>query len=97
MKAKAVLLLGLALCLSGASVADTLLLEGIQTNNQTAHERPVRGMRMDSVEQQFGSPTAKHSPVGDPPISRWEYNGFVVYFEYDRVLHAVVRLQSRES
>ena len=97
MKAKAVLLLGLALCLSGASVADTLLLDGIQTDNQTAHERPVRGMTMDSVEQQFGSPTAKHSPVGDPPISRWEYNGFVVYFEYDRVLHAVMRHQSREG
>ncbi len=97
MKAKAVLLLSLSLCLSGVSVADTLLLDGIQTDNQMVSERPVRGMSMDSVEQQFGSPTAKHSPVGDPPISRWEYNGFVVYFEYDRVLHAVMRQQSREG
>ena len=28
--------------------------------------------------------------VGKPPISRWEYPGFVVYFEHDHVIHSVV-------
>jgi hypothetical protein len=28
--------------------------------------------------------------VGDPPISRWVYDHFTVYFEYDKVLHSVV-------
>jgi hypothetical protein len=28
--------------------------------------------------------------VGRPPISRWEYPGFIVYFEHEHVIHAVV-------
>jgi len=28
--------------------------------------------------------------VGKPPISRWEYPGFVVYFEHEHVIHSVV-------
>jgi hypothetical protein len=29
--------------------------------------------------------------VGDPPITRWEYPGFVVYFEHHLVVHTVAR------
>jgi hypothetical protein len=29
------------------------------------------------------------APVGQPPIERWEYPGFIVYFEYRNVLHSV--------
>ncbi len=46
-------------------------------------------MTAESVESRFGTPDAKVAPVGDPPISRWEYKDFVVFFEYDRVIHAV--------
>lgn len=53
--------------------------------------RPVRGMTATAVESRFGTPDAKVAPVGDPPISRWEYRDFVVFFEYDRVIHAVVK------
>jgi hypothetical protein len=28
--------------------------------------------------------------VGDPPITRWVYDRFTVYFENDRVIHSVV-------
>ena len=45
---------------------------------------------MSQVEARFGSPTTKHSAVGDPPITRWDYAQFSVFFEYDKVLHAVV-------
>jgi hypothetical protein len=48
-------------------------------------------MTAASVESRFGAPEAKVAPVGDPPISRWEYQNFVVFFEYDRVIHAVVK------
>ena len=41
------------------------------------------------VRVRFGDPEASHAPVGDPPITRWEYSGFIVYFEYDKVIHAV--------
>jgi hypothetical protein len=28
--------------------------------------------------------------VGDPPITRWDYDGWSVYFEYDLVLFTVL-------
>jgi hypothetical protein len=52
-------------------------------------ERPTRGMTMNRVESRFGAPERRIAAVGEPPISRWEYPGFIVYFEYDKVLHSV--------
>src|SRR3984957_6900684 len=51
---------------------------------------PARGMTMAQVASKFGDPVSKVPAVGNPPISRWEYSGFVVYFERDHVIHAVV-------
>ena len=51
---------------------------------------PSRGMTMDQVASKFGAPVTKVPPVGKPPISRWEYPGFVVYFEHEHVIHSVV-------
>jgi hypothetical protein len=51
---------------------------------------PSRGMTMTQVAGKFGDPVSKVPAVGNPPISRWEYSGFVVYFERDHVIHAVV-------
>ena len=51
---------------------------------------PSRGMTMQAVESAFGKPNRRVPAIGDPPISRWEYNGFIVYFEDDRVLHSVI-------
>jgi len=50
---------------------------------------PQRGMHMESVKQQFGAPETRQDPVGSPPISRWAYKDFTVYFEGNRVLHSV--------
>ena len=69
--------------------AQNLDMEGAQPAADGS--RPHRGMTAESVESRFGTPEAKVSPVGDPPISRWEYKDFVVFFEYDRVIHAVVK------
>lgn len=76
----------------GTSYADTLTMEGIAPDADGA--RPSRGMTAASVESRFGAPVAKDAAVGDPPISRWEYQDFVVFFEYDRVIHAVVKRNS---
>lgn len=57
--------------------------------------RPTRGMTQARVEAAFGAPSSRVAPVGDPPITRWEYADFVVFFEYDRVIHAVRRRQAR--
>jgi len=51
---------------------------------------PGRGMTMEQVSTKFGAPVSKTPAVGKPPISRWEYSGFVVYFENDHVIHSVV-------
>jgi hypothetical protein len=50
---------------------------------------PARGQSMAAVERQFGAPAERQSAVGQPPITRWVYPGFVVFFEYDHVVHAV--------
>jgi hypothetical protein len=78
-----VLVLGFA----GIAGADTLDMDG--TTAQPGSIGPRSGTTQASVEANFGSPKAKKAPVGDPPISSWEYDTFIVYFEYDRVIHAV--------
>lgn len=52
--------------------------------------RPVNGMPAAEVERRFGPPREKTAPVGNPPISRWVYDHFTVYFEYQLVLHSVL-------
>lgn len=52
---------------------------------------PRRGITKGAVEETFGSPLMKSNAVGDPPISYWEYDHYLVYFEYDRVLHTVIK------
>jgi hypothetical protein len=52
-------------------------------------DRPTRGMTMEKVEATFGAPTSRAAPIGEPPITRWEYPGFTVYFEHRHVVHTV--------
>ncbi len=47
-------------------------------------------MTMDQVVQRFGEPAEKVPAVGKPPITRWKYPGFVVYFESSYVIDSVV-------
>ena len=50
-----------------------------------------RGLSMAQVEARFGAPDQRIAAVGNPPISRWVYPQFVVYFEGEFVIHAVSR------
>ena len=59
-------------------------------NSSTGVLRPTRGMSKASVEQQFGQAEQQFDAVGEPPISRWVYSDFVVFFEYGTVIHSVV-------
>ena len=52
---------------------------------------PRRGEAMDSVERRFGTPESVRGPVGEPPITRWQYPRFEVVFEDDRVIHTVIQ------
>ena len=51
---------------------------------------PARGSSMDDVKAKFGAPSQEVPAIGQPPITRWDYPGYVVFFEHDKVLHTVV-------
>ena len=57
----------------------------------SAPQIPVRGMDMTNVEHIFGTPLEKQDAVGKPPITRWVYSDYIVYFEYNKVLHTVMK------
>ncbi|MCC5856843.1 MAG: hypothetical protein JJT90_01690 [Ectothiorhodospiraceae bacterium] len=71
--------------------ADRLLIEAVEEAEASTTDRPRHGQTMDQVRSRFGEPERRVEPVGEPPIARWEYAGFTVYFEHDRVLRAVMR------
>ena len=50
---------------------------------------PKTGMSKSAVRSQFGAPTKEVAPVGNPPISRWVYKDFTVYFEGNIALHSL--------
>lgn len=59
-------------------------------------ELPARGQTMQQVQQRLGPPVQRYAPVGGghpkrPPITRWDYNGYSIFFERDRVIDAVVK------
>lgn len=86
------LLPGLLLITAFATThAETLLLDGLEGSEATRTERPNRGESKDRVEARFGEPNEVVAAIGEPPISRWEYPGFTVYFEHEFVIHAVQR------
>lgn len=82
-------LLAILVSACGASGAQTLDMQG--TAPAASPDRPTRGMTQDNVQARYGNPESRIAPVGDPPIARWEYPGFIVYFEYDKVIHSVVK------
>lgn len=82
-----------------------ILLIGLSTNlfaeeiNMPANENqssefsiqlPGRGMSMEMVQKRFGEASETFSSVGEPPITKWSYKTFTVYFESQFVIHAVV-------
>ena len=52
---------------------------------------PERGDSKEKVESTFGEPQSRQKPRGTPPISRWNYSSFTVFFEYDHVIHSTAK------
>ena len=82
-----------ALAAPQAARADNLLIHRVQ--QEKGMNLPVRGMTMAQVEKKYGAPQRKLAPRGGdtrkhPVINRWEYSDFIVYFEHDHVIHAVL-------
>ncbi len=80
----------LVLGISAPVLAETLAIDGQVAIKPSGVETPQRGSSMEAVEARFGAPSNKSSSVGTPPITKWFYPNFVVVFENDKVLHAVV-------
>lgn len=85
--------LGLALAAATPADADVLLLDAIASappNTSDGLLRPRSGLSMSSVREKFGEPIRVRDPVGVPPITRWDYPAYTVYFEHRHVINVVV-------
>lgn len=73
-----------------SALAETVVVNDQVAVRESSVARPDRGMHMEQVEQKFGAPANRHAAVGEPPITRWDYPSFAVFFEHDIVIHSVV-------
>lgn len=71
------------------AAAETLVVNDQVVVRDSTVERPARGLTMSAVEARFGAPQQRHGAIGQPPITRWDYPGFSVFFENQIVLHSV--------
>ena len=58
---------------------------------QTPAVLPIRGQSKQKIKSLFGEPNKLHDAKGKPPIERWDYDGFSVYFESHAVIHTVIK------
>lgn len=90
------LMLALPLLLGTVAVhADTLKLPAAPVKGAAPARVPHRGMTMAQVKHQFGEPSKRYPTVGGhyphrPPITRWDYPGFSVFFAKTHVVDTVV-------
>lgn len=83
----ATLAIGL-LAVTQAVFADVLLIEKVQ--QAETRDLPRNGLSMNDVERRFGRPLERRAAVGDPPITRWVYDDYSVFFEHDLVIQSVL-------
>lgn len=83
--------IALLLGFSNTAFAQSVAVPAGQQGASNQHiERPSRGSTKSQVSSRFGAPTEQYGAIGTPPISRWVYNSFTVYFEDDYVIHSVL-------
>jgi predicted RNA-binding protein len=79
----------LSTMLTGVALAgDVLLIEKVE--ERMLRDLPRNGLSQQQVEARYGAPNEKHAPVGEPPITRWVYDDFNVYFEHQLVIESVL-------
>lgn len=81
----------LAMAPIGHATADEVVVPvGIQGDRNHA-DYPRTGTTQASVRAAWGEPKTIDGPVGEPAITQWGYQNFIVYFEGNRVLHTVLK------
>ena len=71
------------------SLAQQTIIIPIGQQQTAVADLPKQGMSAKAVIAQFGEPLKIEGPRGQPPITRWYFEGFSVYFESEAVLHSV--------
>lgn len=75
--------------------AENLVMKPDINNAKPGSKYYVHGLSMAQIVKRFGQPSKKRAPdprVGtkyQPPITRWDYPGFTVYFEHGIAIHLV--------
>ncbi len=91
------LLTALLAGLAGPLAAETLRIPVGEQGGQHLLTLPQRGQSQASVSQRWGQPLKIHAAVGQPPISRWDYLEFSVYFEHNHVISSVRQHHPRRT
>lgn len=80
------------------SIAEEIRIPiGEQAKTQPAIDMPTKGMSKERVKSLFGEPLEEVPAKGQPPISRWRYQEFTVYFDSNTVIHCVRAFQPKVS
>lgn len=87
------------LLLTTPAHAETLRMKVAQEQHMNL---PHNGMTMAQVKSEYGAPlkilpTRGGSSKFQPPIHRWEYTKYIVYFQNTRVIHSVLRTPGPDS
>lgn len=88
------ILLLMALLVPLAAMAETIEIP-LGQQGQSGLALPKLGESKHAVLERYGLADEEHAPVGKPPITRWDYREFSVYFEYDHVIDSVLHHQPR--
>ena len=91
------LLLGAALQAEYATAEDIRIPIGEQAKDQSPIDMPTKGMSKERVKSLFGEPLEDVPAKGQPPISRWKYQEFTVYFDSNTVIHCVRNFHPKEK
>lgn len=83
------LLLGFVLFLSVSGLYAENLKVPVGQQGDVQTPVPKHGETRQHVIKHFGQPQTAFPKIGRPPITRWDYSDFSVYFEYDRVISSV--------
>lgn len=83
------LLLTVTLHIQSSNAEEIRIPVGEQANTQPTIDMPTQGMSKERVKGLFGEPLEEIPAKGQPPISRWKYQEFTVYFDNNTVIHCV--------
>lgn len=90
-------LLGFAFQAQYAIAEEIHIPIGEQGKDQAPIDMPTKGMSKARVKSLFGEPLEDVPAKGQPPISRWKYKEFTVYFDSNTVIHCVRNFHPTEQ